>query len=225
SLPEAWRCKGSPDLTAEVAYAKGDATTSREPTARSYDIYARSPRQVSALHDALVDYGNDRGIISDDVYSERGFIEPVIRLMNIAWVVGLILQTVPLIVAVIVLWLVVHSLLQRRRQEMLLCLVMGSHPWQLQVQSWFLAVLIIIPGLLLGYFVGALLPGLLIGLMSETDLEAYANVVRHVRAARIDLYGLLQVGALTLFFATFASLSVTRSITETNPAGAFRGTV
>jgi polar amino acid transport system ATP-binding protein len=225
-IPDAWRCKGSPPPASKTAsYWDNDESRSRKPVAKSVDIYAASPEQVSALHDAVVAYAADHDIIADDVYSERGFIAPVVRLMNIAWIVGLILQIVPLLVGAIVLWLVIHSLLQRRRQELLLCLVMGAPPWQLQVQSLALAILIIIPGLLLGYVLGAMLPDVLLSMMGEESLEAYANILKHLETARIDFIGLIQVSAITFVFAAVASLSVTRSITDTNPAGAFRGTV
>lgn len=220
ALPDAWRCKGTPVRSGERVYKQ--AATTRAPVATGYDVFADSPRNVGALIGVIEEYVQARNLILADLRSEREFIEPVVELMDLAEWIGFLLQLVPLIVASIVLWLVVYSILQRRREELLLFLVMGSPKWQLHVQAWFIAVFITVPGLGFGYLLGNALPRALVTMLEGSGVPA--EILTHIAAAEISSEGLVQVTVLAVTLMTIATLSVTRSITAANPAGAFRGT-
>jgi hypothetical protein len=219
TLPEAWRCPGSPAYATHWTYR--DPEEPREPSAATFDFFAHSPRAALELERILEEYAIDRGIVFGSISSERGFIEQVSRLIRLAEFVGFVLHVLPLAVGGVVLWLVVHEILFRRREDLLLFCVMGAPSTPLYVQSFVLATLVVLPAILIGFLLGRVGPQLMVRFMSAETMPT--ELVSHLTNVSIGWMGLAQTTGAALVFATLASATVVKSILASNPASAFRG--
>lgn len=219
ALPDAWRCEGSPSIYPDWQYTVKDEV--RAPAATQFDFFAPTPSDALKLERILEDYSSDRGLTFGRVSSERGFIQQVSRLIKLAEYVGLVLHVLPIAVGGVILWLVVHEILFRRREDLLLFHVMGAPTINLHVQSLVLSMLVVLPGILIGYIIGSAGPGLMVGVMSNETLPP--DLLEHLAKVGIGWVGLLQTTLAAVICAVFASFTVVKSILSSNPASAFRG--
>ena len=217
-VPANWICEGSTPLVDGLEYKKNQNLT---PVAMSYDFYAESPREALDLMPVLERYAQDRGVKFDDVISEHEFIEMVATWQEVTEWVGTLLEVIPIAVGGILLWLVIQSILQRRREQLLLFVVMGAPPWQLQLQCFFISALIVIPGLCIGYALGSALPIAAIDAIAPLGLPP--DLLNSIKEVSIGIHGALRIGVFALAFAALASIVVVRTITSANPADVFRG--
>lgn len=219
ALPEAWRCDGTPAGFDAWQYLRPDE--SRDPMASEFDFFAATPGEALRLERVLEDYAIERGIVFGGVTSERGFIEQVSRLIRLAEFVGFVLHVLPIAVGGVILWLVVHEILFRRREDLLLFRVMGAPSLHLHVQSLVLSMMVVLPGVLIGFLLGRAGPRLMVGFMAAETMPT--ELVGHLSAVNIGLVGLLETAAAAGLCALLASVTVVKSILASNPASAFRG--
>ncbi len=215
-LPVAWRCEGAPAVTGQYR-----GSPELEPLARSYDVFAEDPRDALALPVAIEAEAGALGVTFDDVVNEEPFIRAITRVLDVTGWLGAVLVTVPIGVAAIILWLVIAAMLQRRRDELLLFVVMGAPRSQLRLLAFFVAALVAVPGLVLGWFGAAAVVPLAVEGVSSLALPE--SLVAHLRDAGAGAGGLAAVTALTTAFAAVVAASVVQSVTAANPADAFRG--
>lgn len=220
-IPERWRCAGHGPPPVSASYA--DPAPQLRPVATRYDLYATGPRDVPALIQAIEAYGREKGLNFDSIVSEREFIAGAVRLMNVVEAVGWLLVIVPISVGTVVLWLVVHGILLRRRDTLLLFDLFGAPRWQLMVQSTVIAWLIVVPSLAIGFVVGDLVPPWIAPLLPGLGLPD--PLIERIERSHAGMGSLLAVSAFALALSGLAARRVVRSIMRVNPADVFRGTI
>ncbi len=218
AVPASWLCEGTP-VNSGYEYVNKDSP--KTPRAQDYDFFAESPEQALALEDALDKYAIDNHMVFGGVVAERGFIKEVVRLIRLAEIVGFALHVLPIAVGGVILWLVVHEILYRRRDDLLLFLVMGAPAHNLHIQSFILAVLVVLPGIAFGYLLGGMGPALLAKLVGEGVVPA--EMLKQMKEVGIGPIGVAQTTLAAIGFAMLASVTVVKSVLSTNPAAAFRG--
>lgn len=220
-VPERWRCAGHEAPPNAASYA--DAAPQLRPVATRYDLYATGPRDVPALIQAVEAYGREKGLNFESIVSEREFIAGAVRLMNVVEAVGWLLVIVPISVGTVVLWLVVHGILLRRRDTLLLFDLFGAPRWQLMVQSTVIAWLIVVPSLAIGFVVGDLVPPWIAPLLPGLGLPD--PLIERIESSHAGVGSLVAVSTFALALSGLAARRVVRSIMRVNPADVFRGTI
>ena len=218
-LPAGWSCLGAPQAVDANLFEQTNASS--QPIARSYDFFAASPRAALDLVDVIEQYSEDSGVKFANIVSEEEFIAMVVTYQNVTSFIGGLLEVVPIGVGAILLWMVIQGILQRRREELLLFVVMGAPTWQLQLQCFFISMLIVIPGLFVGWVLGSSLPSLVLTAIPPIGLPE--GLLETLQGVGPGLAGLGSLGVVTSVFATLVSAVVVRTITSTNPADVFRG--
>jgi len=216
-LPDAWRCTDEPATTDAYTYPEEP----REPVPSNYDVFAERPEDVLALEALVERYADARDVTFGAVISEKEFVEAIVQVLTASQWLGTVLYSVPIVVAAIVLWLVTATILQRRRDELLLFVVMGTPVWQLRLLCFFIAVLIAVPGLVMGWGLGSAMVPFAADSISSLGLPA--DLTAALASSTVGLTGVLTIGLLAIVLAAVASTFVVGNITSSNPADAFRG--
>lgn len=218
-IPNAWRCE--PDSHQQIAMKYLDAALLREPMPSGYDLFAREPRDVMTLHSIVERYGTSRELVFGDVYSERKLVYELVEIMNMIGFIGWVMMVLPISIGMVILWLTIQGLFERKRDQLLLCVVMGTSSRRLQLQSFVSTFFLVIPSLLIGYCLAVQLPLAITATQLLSSLDPH--LLSRLDASAIDLYGLACIGGIALIGTAIVSLSAVQDIIQTNPADAFRG--